>query len=61
LLTGIRGNPPVDLKFIEENLLRLSQLVEDFPELIEIDFNPFVFAPERANCKILDARMKVML
>ena len=23
LLTGIRGNPPVDLKFVEENLLRL--------------------------------------
>ncbi len=61
LLTGIRGNPPVDLKFIEENLLRLSQLVEDFPELIEIDFNPFVFAPERAKCKILDARIKVLL
>jgi acetyl coenzyme A synthetase (ADP forming)-like protein len=61
LLTGIRGNPPVDLKFVEENLLRLSQLVEDFPEFTEIDFNPFVFAPEKERCKILDARMKALM
>jgi acetyl coenzyme A synthetase (ADP forming)-like protein len=61
LLTGVRGNPPVDLEYIEENLLRLSQLVEDFPEFTEIDFNPFVFAPEKEKCKILDARMKVAL
>lgn len=61
LLTGVRGNPPVDLKFIEENLLRLSQLVEDFPQFTEIDFNPFVFSDEREKCKILDARMKVAL
>lgn len=61
LLKGIRGNPPVDLKFVEENLLRLSQLIEDFPEFTEIDFNPFVFAPEMERCKILDARMKILL
>jgi acetyl coenzyme A synthetase (ADP forming)-like protein len=61
LLTGVRGNPPVDLKYIEENLLRLSQLIDDFPEFTEIDFNPFVFAPEKEKCKILDARMKVEL
>jgi acetyltransferase len=59
LLTGVRGNPPVDIDFIEENLLRISQLIEDFPELVEIDFNPFVFSDEREKCKILDARIKV--
>ena len=61
LLTGIRGNPPVDIKYVEENLLKLSQLIEDFPEFTEIDFNPFVFAPEKDKCRILDARMKVLL
>lgn len=61
LLSGVRGNPPVDFKYIEENLLRLSQLVEDFPEFTEIDFNPFVFSHEREKCRILDARMKVEL
>jgi acetyl coenzyme A synthetase (ADP forming)-like protein len=59
LLNGVRGKPPVDFEFIKENLLRLSQLVEDFPEFIEIDFNPFVVSDKRNECKILDARMKV--
>ena len=61
LLTGVRGKPPVDLDFIKENLLRLSQLIEDFPEFIEIDFNPFVVSNNRDECKILDARMKVQV
>jgi len=59
LLTGVRGRKPVDINYIEENLLRLSQLAEDFPEFTEIDFNPFIFTSQKENCKILDARMKV--
>ena len=61
LLKGVRGKKPVDIDFIIENLLRLSQLVEDFPEFIEIDLNPFVFNSEKEECKALDARMKVDL
>ncbi|TRZ64032.1 hypothetical protein D4R20_03305, partial [bacterium] len=61
ILNGIRGKQPVDLDFVRENLLKLSQLVQDFPEITEIDFNPFVFSPERKKCKILDARIKVSL
>jgi acetyltransferase len=59
LLTGVRGKPPVDFDFLKENLLRLSQLIEDFPEFNEIDFNPFVVSDNKGECKILDARMKV--
>lgn len=59
LLTGVRGKPPVDFDFLKENLLRLSQLIEDFPEFIEIDFNPFVVSNNKGECKILDARMKL--
>ncbi len=59
LLTGVRGKKPVNISYIEENLLRLSQLVEDFPVFTEIDLNPFIFNPENENCRILDARMKV--
>jgi acyl-CoA synthetase (NDP forming) len=61
LLTGVRGKPPVDMGYIKENLLRLSQLIEDFPEFTEIDFNPFVFSNIRDECKILDARMKIAI
>jgi acetyltransferase len=61
LLEGIRGKRPVDIDFVISNLLKLSQLIEDFPQFTEIDFNPFIFSPEKNKCKILDARMKVRL
>lgn len=59
ILKGVRGNPPVDLEFIKENILRLSQLVTDFPQIIELDLNPFVFSHKNDRCKILDARIKI--
>jgi acetyl coenzyme A synthetase (ADP forming)-like protein len=56
LLTGFRGAPPVDLAYIEETLLRLSQLVRDFDCFSEIDVNPFIVSQDRENCKAVDAR-----
>jgi acetyltransferase len=40
LLKGYRGHAPYNLDGIVDNLLRLSQLVTDFPEIKEIDMNP---------------------
>ena len=59
LLTGFRGAPPVDLAYIEETLLRLSQLVRDFDCFVEIDVNPFIVSPDKENCKAVDARFIV--
>jgi len=59
LLTGYRGQPAVDLKAIEEVLLRLSHLVEAIPEISEIDLNPIFALPEGQGCKIVDARIRV--
>jgi acetyltransferase len=59
LLTGFRGAPPVDLAYVEETLLRLSQLVRDFDCFSEIDVNPFIVSPDRENCKAVDARFIV--
>jgi acetyltransferase len=56
LLTGFRGAPSVDLKTLEETLLRLSQLVRDFDNFAEIDINPFIVSPEKEKCKAVDAR-----
>ena len=44
LLTGFRGAPPVDVSILEETLLRISQLISDFPELESFDINPFIIA-----------------
>lgn len=59
LLKGVRGKKPVDTEFIVESLIRLSQLVSDFPEFTEIDLNPFVFSPVSSKARILDARIKL--
>ena len=42
LLKGVRGEPPADLAAAEEIILRVSQLVTDFPEIVEMDINPLV-------------------
>lgn len=40
LLRGTRGERPADLEAIADTLLRLSQLVTEFPEIAEFDINP---------------------
>jgi acyl-CoA synthetase (NDP forming) len=40
ILKGIRGEQPLDRETLVENLLRLSQLMMDFPEIEGIDINP---------------------
>ena len=54
-LYGLRGQPPVDLKAIEECLLRLSQLTTDHREIIELDINPLI-AHEK-GCVVADSRV----
>lgn len=56
LLTGFRGSKPVDIKYIEEVLLRVSQLVKDFPQIQEVDINPFIVSDQREACRAVDAR-----
>jgi acyl-CoA synthetase (NDP forming) len=57
LLTGFRGAPLYDVEALEEGLLRLSAMVEDLPQIAEVDLNPFVVHEKGAS--ILDARIKV--
>ena len=58
LLAGARGEKPVDLAFLEESLLRLSQLVGDLEdELAELDVNPLIVTGARKNSFVVDARI----
>ena len=63
LLKGSRGERPVDLDSIKEGLLRLSQLVTDFPVIKELDINPLkVFPAEgKGGCVAIDARIAIEL
>jgi len=59
LLKGTRGEKPSDIESIIEILLRFSQLVTDFPEIIEMDINP-LFVKERGKGSIAgDARIRI--
>jgi acyl-CoA synthetase (NDP forming) len=59
LLEGYRGHAPADIKAIEEVLLRVSRMVEDVPEIRELDLNPiFALAPGE-GCAVVDARIRV--
>ena len=42
MLEGYRNHPPANLTLLEEILIRLSQLVTDFPEIGELDINPLM-------------------
>lgn len=43
MLKGVRGSDPVDRDALAELIVRVSELVSDFPEIAEMDLNP-VFA-----------------
>ena len=59
LLQGYRGQPAADIKAIEEVLLRVSCLVEEIPEITELDLNPIFALPGGKGCKIVDARILI--
>ncbi len=48
LLRGVRGEEPSDVEAIEDTILRISKLVTDFEEIVELDINP-AFAYERGK------------
>ncbi|HEX6730551.1 MAG TPA: acetate--CoA ligase family protein, partial [Pyrinomonadaceae bacterium] len=57
LLTGFRGSVHADVTALEEALLRVSAMVEDLPQIAELDCNPFVV--HETGATILDARIRV--
>lgn len=57
LLRGSRGEEGVDIGAIAEGLQRLSQLVTEFPQIKEMDINPFVVGREGATPIAVDAMM----
>ncbi|MFG2196888.1 GNAT family N-acetyltransferase [Streptomyces sp. NPDC048639] len=46
LLFGWRGSQPVDTDALEELLLRVSRLVDDHPEVVHVELEPVVVAPQ---------------
>jgi acyl-CoA synthetase (NDP forming) len=59
LLAGYRGAPPADVPAVRDLLLRVSRLVEDVPELVEMDLNPVIVHPVGQGAVALDARIRL--
>ena len=59
LLEGARGTTPAQLDQLENVLLRLSQLVTDFPEIEELDINPLIISEKNGEGIAVDGRIKL--
>lgn len=57
ILTGARGHKRSDIEAVIEAILRLCQLLVDFPEIQELDINPLRVFHANEGCRALDARI----
>lgn len=59
LLRGVRGERPSDIDAIVKYLLTVSQMVTDFPEIVEMDINPLKVRESGAGAVAVDARITI--
>jgi acyl-CoA synthetase (NDP forming) len=57
LLDGYRGAPACDVGAVEDVIARVSAMVEEHPELVELDLNPLIATPQGVT--VVDARVRV--
>ena len=55
VLDGVRGQPGVNREALAELIVNVGQLVDDFPEIAELDLNPVFATPDAATA--VDARL----
>jgi acetyltransferase len=60
ILKGKRGHRGVDLAGIATGLQRISQLTTDFPQIAELDINPFIVGEAGSEPVVADARMTLL-
>jgi acetyltransferase len=59
LFEGFRGAPPSDVQAVKDLLLRLSAMVEDIPQIAELDFNPVKVLAKGEGYRVVDARISL--
>jgi acetyltransferase len=57
LLEGVRGEPAADHEAMADALMRISRLVTDFPEIVELDINPLMVFEEGRGAMAIDMRL----
>lgn len=61
MLKGVRGHKGVDIEIIAKALQRLSQLATEFPQIQEVDINPYIVGPKGITPIAVDARISLAL
>ncbi|MHA1202871.1 MAG: acetate--CoA ligase alpha subunit [Candidatus Heimdallarchaeaceae archaeon] len=59
LLKGVRGEPPSDINAVVDTLLRVSLLVHDFPQIKELDINPFFVYEDGKGVSAIDVKITI--
>jgi acetyl coenzyme A synthetase (ADP forming)-like protein len=59
LLEGYRNNPQGDIGALEDALQRVSALITEMPELVEMDLNPVKVLRPGEGVVVVDARMRI--
>jgi len=59
ILKGIRGEPPADISSVINVILRVNQLIQDIPEIVEMDINPLFVYEEGEGCLALDVKIVI--
>jgi acyl-CoA synthetase (NDP forming) len=59
LLEGYRGGPRYDEGALEDTILRISQMVEEIPEVAELDLNPLMVLQDGKGAIVVDSRLRV--
>lgn len=59
LLRGARGQRPADLEAIADTIVRVSALVTDFPQILELDINPLMVRDAGNGAVAADVRIGI--
>lgn len=59
ILRGYRNNPPGDVEALADAILRVSDLVGEVPEIVEMDLNPVKVLEPGSGVRAVDARIRV--
>ena len=59
LLSGVRGEEPSDIDAVVDTILRISQLVSDFEDIVELDINPALAYEKGKGAIAVDVKITI--
>jgi acetyltransferase len=59
MLEGWKGSKRADIESIEELLLRVSTMIVNHPQIVEMDLNPVKVLPEGNGYQVIDSRILI--